>query len=123
MQQSSRFRPVTESQGRVHANGLLAQCQWELGHVEQACQTWDRFLDDYTVLSTARGDEYFGVLRRSVRSVSSRLVRQLDQRVRLVVVPALNFAVSRDDSSAPVRSALTRCGAKSYRRRVGLLLA
>nr|WP_282696848.1 hypothetical protein [Streptomyces sp. CC208A] len=85
MQRSNRARPSHERQGRVHAHGVLAARQWELGHVEAACETWDRFLDDYTVLSTARGDEHFGVLRKHVASQpGSRAVRGLGERVRVV---------------------------------------
>ncbi len=53
----------TERQGRLHANAVLAQRQYEYGHLEEACSTWGRFLDDYEVLSTARGDEHFDKLR------------------------------------------------------------
>ncbi|WP_405890797.1 hypothetical protein OG427_28050 [Streptomyces sp. NBC_00133] len=85
MQQSNRVRPANERQGRVHANGVLASRQWELGHVEAACSTWDRFLDDYTTLSTARGDEHFATLRKHVRAQpNSRVVRRLGERVRVV---------------------------------------
>ncbi|MFF7634809.1 hypothetical protein ACFZB9_16865 [Kitasatospora sp. NPDC008050] len=85
MRQSNRVRPANERQGRLHANGLLAARQWELGHVEAACLTWGEFLDDYTALATARGDEHFDVLRQSVVShPGSRAVRRLGERVRVV---------------------------------------
>ncbi|MGI5403028.1 hypothetical protein ACQEVG_26975 [Streptomyces sp. CA-135486] len=85
MQQSNGVRPVNERQGRVHANGVLASRQWEFGHIEAACATWERFLDDYTSLSTARGDEHFATLRKSVQAQpNSRVVRQLGERVRVV---------------------------------------
>ncbi|PYC78580.1 hypothetical protein C7C46_15875 [Streptomyces tateyamensis] len=85
MRQSNRVRPANERQGRLHANGVLASRQWELGHVEAAATTWHEFLNDYTTLSTARGDEHFDVLRRSVATQSgSRVVRRLGERVREV---------------------------------------
>ncbi|MER7000394.1 hypothetical protein [Streptomyces sp. NPDC000410] len=85
MQRSNRERPGNERQGRVHANGVLASRQWESGHVEAACATWDRFLDDYTALSTSRGDEHFATLRKNVQAQpNSRAVRQLGERVRVV---------------------------------------
>ncbi|MFD0148704.1 hypothetical protein ACWGQ4_01210 [Streptomyces sp. NPDC055721] len=85
MQRSNRARPSNERQGRVHAHGVMAARQWELGLVEAACETWERFLDDYTALSTARGDEHFGVLRKHVASQSkSRVVRALGERARVV---------------------------------------
>ncbi|MGW6940841.1 hypothetical protein ACWGF3_17830 [Streptomyces xanthophaeus] len=83
MQRSNRARPANERQGRVHANGVLASRQWQLGHVEAACATWDAFLDDYAVLSTARGDEHFAALRARIKAQSgSRVVRRLDGRVQ-----------------------------------------
>ncbi|MFE0458379.1 hypothetical protein ACFW1A_03840 [Kitasatospora sp. NPDC058965] len=85
MHQSNRVRPANERQGRLHANGVLASRQWELGHVEAAANTWHAFLDDYTTLSTARGDEHFDGLRRNVAAQStSRVVRRLGERVREV---------------------------------------
>ncbi|WP_369380428.1 hypothetical protein [Streptomyces sp. cg36] len=85
MQQSNRVRPVHERQGRVHANGVLASRQWELGHIEAACATWNAFLDDYTALSTARGDEHFTALRHDIAAQPTiRAVKQLGERVRVV---------------------------------------
>ncbi|MFE9425077.1 hypothetical protein ACFYNO_19110 [Kitasatospora sp. NPDC006697] len=85
MRQSNRVRPANERQGRLHANGVLAARQWELGHIEAAASTWGEFLDDYTALSTARGDEHFDVLRSSLPSQpGNRQVRRLGERVREV---------------------------------------
>ncbi|MBP0458548.1 hypothetical protein [Streptomyces montanisoli] len=67
MNDSNRVRPVVEKQGRAHANGLLAQRQLEVGHLEASCATWSRFLDDYETLSSARADEHFDTLRRRIR--------------------------------------------------------
>ncbi|WP_416371198.1 hypothetical protein [Streptomyces sp. MB09-01] len=85
MHRSNRARPANERQGRVHANGVLATRQWQLGHVEAACATWDTFLDDYATLSTARGDEHFAALRAHVKAQpGTRAVRQLGERVQAV---------------------------------------
>ncbi|MFD5512161.1 hypothetical protein ACFWIB_30945 [Streptomyces sp. NPDC127051] len=81
MQHSNRARPANERQGRVHANGVLATRQWELGHIEAAAETWDRFLDDYALLATARGDEHFQVLHRHLATQpTARTVRALAER-------------------------------------------
>ncbi|MET8983314.1 hypothetical protein ABZX85_47905 [Streptomyces sp. NPDC004539] len=53
MKASNRARLPLEKQGNAHANGLLAQRQLEVGHLEAACATWDAFLDDYATLSSA----------------------------------------------------------------------
>lgn len=85
MQRSNRARPAAERQGRVHANGILATRQWQLGHIEAACATWDTFLNDYTALSTARGDEHFATLRTHVKAQpGTRAVRQLGERVQAI---------------------------------------
>ena len=85
LQLSNRVRPVQERQGRVHANGLLAQRELELGHVEAACATWQLFLDDYAFVSSARGDDHFDTMRTSVRPYRrNRAVRELDERADTV---------------------------------------
>lgn len=67
MQDSNRMRPPVENLGRAHANGLLAERQLEVGHLEAACATWDEFLDDYTHLTSSRADDHFDTLRASLR--------------------------------------------------------
>ncbi|MZE53476.1 transcriptional regulator [Streptomyces sp. SID5770] len=81
---SIRIMSPTERQGRLHANAVLAQRQYEYGHLEEACSTWGRFLDDYEVLSTARGDEHFDKLRALTMPRTSPVVRDLRDRVRTV---------------------------------------
>lgn len=85
LQQSNRARPAQERQGRVHANGLLAQRQLEMGHVEAACATWEAFLDDYAAISSARGDDHFRTMRQRIRlHQSNRAAKSLIQRARTV---------------------------------------
>ncbi|MGW4890806.1 hypothetical protein ACWEQL_00840 [Kitasatospora sp. NPDC004240] len=83
MQRSQRLRPPVEKQGRAHANGVLAQRQLEVGHVERAATTWHAFLDDYETLSSARADDHFRELRARVRPYSGNArMRELDERAR-----------------------------------------
>lgn len=85
MQECLKVQPRQERQGRLHSNALLAQRQFELGHVEAACATWHAFLDDYVQLSTARGDEHFTAMRRRIRPYGrTRAVRDLTGRARAV---------------------------------------
>ncbi|MER8234099.1 hypothetical protein [Streptomyces sp. NPDC094049] len=81
---SIRVLSPAERQGRLHALAVLAQRQHEYGHMEESCSTWGRFLDDYEVLSTARGDEHFDKLRVLRMPRSSPVVRDLRERVRTV---------------------------------------
>lgn len=85
MKQSIKAMPLQERQGRLHANAVLAQRQFEFGHIEESCASWETFLDDYMVLSTARGDEHFGKMRTSLaRHRNSRAVRGVSDRIRQV---------------------------------------
>ncbi|CAL9309579.1 hypothetical protein SUDANB180_03078 [Streptomyces sp. enrichment culture] len=83
MRASNRVRPAKEKQGNAHANGLLAQRQFEVGHIEAACATWHAFLDDYATLSSSRADEHFGIMRRRLRPyLKNAKVRELNDRAR-----------------------------------------
>ncbi|MEU0986074.1 hypothetical protein [Streptomyces sp. NPDC005953] len=83
LKESLKAKPRQERQGRLHAHAVLAERQFELGHVEEACGTWGLFLDDYATLSTARGDEHFRSLRRRIAPYRrARAVRELDTRAR-----------------------------------------
>ncbi|UGY92897.1 hypothetical protein [Streptomyces gobiensis] len=85
MQDSLRLQPKQERQGRVHSHAVMAQRQFELGHLDAACETWHKFLDDYVLLSTARGDEHFDTLRRRIRPYrKTRAARELQARAREV---------------------------------------
>ncbi|MEV8334746.1 hypothetical protein OG501_23635 [Streptomyces niveus] len=80
-----RAQPKQERQGRVHFNAIMAQRQFELGHIEEACSTWGAFLDGYTSLSTARGDEHFVTMRRRIAPYRKvRAVRELGARAQQV---------------------------------------
>ncbi|MFD7661859.1 hypothetical protein [Streptomyces sp. NPDC059788] len=82
---SLKAQPRQERQGRVHSHALLAQRQFELGHLDAACTTWHRFLDDYTEVSSARGDAHFATLRARIRPHRRAApVRALNERVRKV---------------------------------------
>lgn len=80
-----RAQPKQERQGRVHFNSVMAQRQFELGHIEEACSTWGAFLDGYTSLSTARGDEHFVTMRKRIAPYRKvRAVRDLSARAHQV---------------------------------------
>ncbi|GHA75648.1 hypothetical protein ACIQRS_06340 [Streptomyces termitum] len=84
LRSSIRVMSPSERQGRMHARAVLAQRQFEYGHVEESCVTWGRFLDDYEVLSTARGDEHFDTLRNLIMPRTSSVVRDLRERTHEV---------------------------------------
>lgn len=85
MQDSIRIQPAHERQGRVHAYATLATRQLEYGHLDAACGSWSRFLDDYEHVSSARGDEHLATMRRDLRPyATARPVRELADRAREV---------------------------------------
>lgn len=85
LKESIRVQPAHERQGRLHAYGLLAQRQLTIGHVEAACESWGRFLDEYEGLSSARGDEHFEVMTLRLKPHTTvRAVRELSNRARTV---------------------------------------
>ncbi|WP_327297518.1 MULTISPECIES: hypothetical protein [unclassified Streptomyces] len=85
LKQSIRLQPKQERQGRVHAYAVLAQRQLRLGHLEAACESWSRFLDEYEHVSTNRGDGHFRTMRTELRRHSTaRPVRELADRIREV---------------------------------------
>jgi hypothetical protein len=54
-------------------------------HVEAACATWNEFLDEHQMISSARGDEHLRNLRTSLSLYASLpVVRILDERAREV---------------------------------------
>ncbi|WP_326772982.1 hypothetical protein [Streptomyces sp. NBC_01445] len=85
LQQSIRLQPAQERQGRVHSYAVLAQRQLAYGHLDAACASWGRFLDDYEHVSSARGDDHFTTMRSQLRQhATARPVRELAGRAREV---------------------------------------
>ncbi|MEU3743253.1 hypothetical protein AB0E78_40125 [Streptomyces sp. NPDC032198] len=85
LQDSIKVQPVQERQGRVHSYALLAQRQLTLGHLDTACASWGRFLDEYELVSSARGDEHFATMRTKMRAhARARPVKEPAGRAREV---------------------------------------
>ncbi|MFH8366906.1 hypothetical protein [Streptomyces sp. NPDC018031] len=83
MQDCLKLQPTQERQGRIHSHALLAQRQLELGHLEESCKTWHAFLDDYSSVTTARGDEHLATLRTRIAPyLRNREAGALDERAR-----------------------------------------
>ncbi|MFF8020714.1 tol-pal system YbgF family protein [Streptomyces sp. NPDC007896] len=85
LKQSIRLQPKQERQGRVHAYALLAQRQLRVGHLDAACESWSRFLDEYEHVSSNRGDDHFRTMSTELRRhPTARPVRELALRAREV---------------------------------------
>ncbi|MCX5421009.1 hypothetical protein [Streptomyces sp. NBC_00078] len=83
LKQSIRLQPKQERQGRVHSYALLAQRQLRVGHLDAACESWSRFLDEYEHVSSNRGDDHFRTMSTELRRhPTARPVRELARRAR-----------------------------------------
>ncbi|WP_432003474.1 hypothetical protein [Streptomyces sioyaensis] len=85
LRRSNRYRPDGERQGRVHGTGLLATRLLAMRHVEESCEVWGDFLEDYAGVASARGDEHFATLETGLRPYRRLpVVRELSDRARAV---------------------------------------
>lgn len=81
MREAIRRQPAQERQGRMHFHAVMAQRQFEFGHLEAACASWSSFLDDYGMVSSARGDEHLKTMRRRIHPYrQTQVVRELAGR-------------------------------------------
>jgi tetratricopeptide (TPR) repeat protein len=67
LEASVRHRPVNERRSRAITLARLAELQLSDGRLEQACYTWQRFLDDYPYLTSRRADTALKTLRARTR--------------------------------------------------------
>ncbi|MFD8352524.1 hypothetical protein ACFV1X_26750 [Streptomyces coelicoflavus] len=87
MRQSIKVQPANERQGRVHAYALLAQRQLRYGHLDESCESWGKFLDEYEHVSSVRGDDHFATMRKDLTPYAkTRTVRELSVRAREIAV-------------------------------------
>lgn len=75
-------RPAGERRSRAVLLARLAESQVANGQLEQACQTWHRFVDDYPSLRSRRVRSALAELRARTRPHQNNpAVRALRQRV------------------------------------------
>ncbi|MBB4950802.1 hypothetical protein F4556_006337 [Kitasatospora gansuensis] len=102
---SLRHRPSEEGRARMLTTARLASLQLRQGHLELACHTWDRFLDDYPNVTSARGDAALRELRTGLR------VHQQEPAARRVLARAGRLPLPRTE-----RPTVPRSGAAPRRR-------
>lgn len=64
---SLRHRPTGERRSRALSLAELAETQLAIGHVEQACRTWNEFLDTYPRIHSARAEDRLRFLTAGLR--------------------------------------------------------
>jgi tetratricopeptide (TPR) repeat protein len=85
---SIRHRPGTERRARAVTLAALAELQQAVGHLDEAVETWHRFLDDYPYLHSRRVTTALHALRRNIRPhTRNPAVRALMQRATAYTTP------------------------------------
>ncbi|MEV0846205.1 tetratricopeptide repeat protein [Streptomyces sp. NPDC049954] len=76
MRRADQVRSSVYRRARVRHRALLAERELRLGHLEAACATWHRSLDDYPHVQSARADDrvrtMFRLLRPHLRNPAAR---------------------------------------------------
>ncbi len=67
LKESDQLRHSHYRRSSVRYNSLLAERQLELGHLEEACATWDKVLDDYPLVQSGSADEKIHNMRALLR--------------------------------------------------------
>lgn len=65
--QSVRHRPASERRSRAITLARLAELQFDAGDIEEACGTWQRFLQDYPYLRSRRVNRALAGMRARLR--------------------------------------------------------
>ncbi|MFD4700945.1 tetratricopeptide repeat protein [Streptomyces niveus] len=88
LEESSQLRHDVYRRTRVRYDAMLAERQLELGHLEAACATWGRVLDDYPLVQSGRADERVVQMKALLRPhLRNRPAQALYERARAVNVP------------------------------------
>jgi hypothetical protein len=85
LQRADNLRPGVYRGTRVRKRGLLAERQLSIGHLDAACATWNKALDDYPSIQSGRADERVKEMFRLIRPhLKNASARDLYERARLV---------------------------------------
>ncbi|MGK5729814.1 tetratricopeptide repeat protein [Streptomyces sp. URMC 124] len=85
---SSDLRHVVYRRTRVRYDAMLAERQLELGHLEAACATWERVLDDYPLVQSGRADDRVATMKSLLRPhLRNRTAKALYERAQSVSLP------------------------------------
>jgi tetratricopeptide (TPR) repeat protein len=88
LSRSLRHRSAHERRARAVTLARLGELQLADGHLEQACDTWQQFLDDYPWLSSGRVHTALATLRSRIRPLSNHpAAHALNQRAATMNTP------------------------------------
>ncbi|MGW1813459.1 tetratricopeptide repeat protein [Streptomyces sp. NPDC002125] len=90
LEQSDRLRPSAYLRTRVQQRTILAERQLAVGHLEQACVTWNAVLDDFPSVQSERIDKaltnMMGLIAPHIRNSAAQA---LHERARVNLRPDL----------------------------------
>ena len=81
MKQANHIREPGYRRSRAIATATIAEREFKVGHLEAACTTWGKFLDDYQHVTSGRCDRHLESMRRNLRPHNgNRMVKALVER-------------------------------------------
>ncbi|GAA2116308.1 tetratricopeptide repeat protein [Streptomyces synnematoformans] len=87
--ESDKLRDKHYRRSSVRYNALLAEIQLDLGHLEEACATWNRVMDEYPLVQSGGADKRMRNMQSLIRPhLRNHTARTLYERARSVVPPA-----------------------------------
>ncbi|MFC5143953.1 tetratricopeptide repeat protein [Streptomyces aureoversilis] len=88
MQEAETLRYSVYRRARVRQQSYLAERQLEIGHLEAACATWNRALDDYPLVQSQRCDQRIEIMRTLIRPhLKNAKARELYERAATIKRP------------------------------------
>ncbi|QDY76505.1 transcriptional regulator [Streptomyces qinzhouensis] len=96
MTRSNQLRFAVYRRSRVRHNGLLAERQFQLGHLEAACQSWKAALSEYPLVQSGRVDDGMRSMVRLTRPhLGNAHVRALHDQARATLPHTMFTRVPR----------------------------
>ena len=89
LQESDKLRHSSFRRNRIRYLSLLAERQFEIGHLEEACNVWGKVLEIYPHVQSGQCDEKISTMgKRILPYVKNRNARELYEHAR-VIAPEL----------------------------------
>ncbi len=87
--ESDKLRHTSFRRNRIRYLSILAERQLEIGHLEEACDTWGKVVEIYPHVKSGQCDEKISTMAKRISPyVKNRNVRALRERAR-VIAPGL----------------------------------
>lgn len=88
-----RVRDNESKRSGIRFTSMLAERQLKIGHLEAACENWQKVLDDYPTIKSAQVDKHVVTMLRSLRPhLKNSTARALYEHARLIAPSSLMAA-------------------------------